>query len=81
MTVRALHELSLVVERGESLGIIGRNGSGKSTLMRLISGQERPTTGAVFASSTPIMPGVNAALMPDLSGHQNVVLGCLAMGM
>ncbi|MFP3580797.1 ABC transporter ATP-binding protein [Arthrobacter sp. SIMBA_036] len=81
VTVRALHELSLVVERGESLGIIGRNGSGKSTLMRLISGQERPTTGAVFASSTPIMLGVNAALMPDLSGHQNVVLGCLAMGM
>ncbi|MEQ4567620.1 ABC transporter ATP-binding protein [Paenarthrobacter sp. CAP02] len=81
ITVRALHELSLVVERGESVGIIGRNGSGKSTLMRLISGQDRPTSGAVFASSTPIMLGVNAALVGDLSGHQNVVLGCLAMGM
>ncbi|SDX17527.1 teichoic acid transport system ATP-binding protein [Arthrobacter sp. cf158] len=81
VTVRALYELSLVVERGESVGIIGRNGSGKSTLMKLISGQVRPSSGAVFASSTPIMLGVNAALMPDLSGHQNVVLGCLAMGM
>ncbi|MFE4080489.1 ABC transporter ATP-binding protein [Paenarthrobacter sp. YIM B13468] len=81
VTVRALYELSLVVERGESVGIIGRNGSGKSTLMKLISGQMRPTSGAIFASSTPIMLGVNAALMPDLSGHQNVVLGCLAMGM
>lgn len=81
VTVRALHELSLIVERGESVGIIGRNGSGKSTLMRLISGQDRPTSGAVFASSTPIMLGVNAALVGDLSGQQNVVLGCLAMGM
>ncbi|WP_314324432.1 ABC transporter ATP-binding protein [Paenarthrobacter ilicis] len=81
VTVQALHELSLVVERGESVGIIGRNGSGKSTLMKLICGQIRPSSGAIFASSTPIMLGVNAALVGDLSGQQNVVLGCLAMGM
>ena len=72
VTVRALHELSLVVERGESVGIIGRNGSGKSTLMKLICGQVRPSSGAVFASSTPIMLGVNAALVGDLSGQQKV---------
>jgi teichoic acid transport system ATP-binding protein len=81
VTVNALNELSLVVERGESVGIIGRNGSGKSTLMKIISGQSKPTSGAVYASSTPIMLGVNAALVPDLSGDQNVILGCLAMGM
>jgi teichoic acid transport system ATP-binding protein len=81
VSVSALKELSLVVERGESVGIIGRNGSGKSTLMKLISGQVAPTEGAIFASSTPILLGVNAALVPELSGDQNVVLGCLAMGM
>lgn len=81
VTVSALKELSLVVERGESVGIIGRNGSGKSTLMKLISGQAAPTDGAVYASSTPVLLGVHAALVPDLSGDQNVVLGCLAMGM
>ncbi|QTF71887.1 ABC transporter ATP-binding protein [Arthrobacter woluwensis] len=79
--VEALNELSLVVERGESVGIIGRNGSGKSTMMKLISGQLTPSSGAVYGSSTPIMLGVNAALVPELSGDQNVVLGCLAMGM
>ncbi|RAX45711.1 ABC transporter ATP-binding protein [Arthrobacter sp. AQ5-06] len=79
--VDALNEISIVVERGESVGIIGRNGSGKSTMMKLISGQESPVSGAVYASSTPIMLGVNAALVPDLSGDQNIVLGCLAMGM
>ena len=81
VTVSALKEISLVVERGESVGIIGRNGSGKSTMMKLISGQVAPTQGGVFASSTPILLGVNAALVPELSGDQNVVLGCLAMGM
>lgn len=80
VTVSALNEISLVVEHGESIGIIGRNGSGKSTLTRLISGQTRPTSGAVYASSTPVMLGVSAALIPELSGDQNIILGCLAMG-
>ncbi|AIY00865.1 ABC transporter, ATP-binding protein [Arthrobacter sp. PAMC 25486] len=81
VTVNALNELSLVVRRGESVGVIGRNGSGKSTLMKLVSGQVRPTSGAIHASSTPIMLGVNAALVPELSGDQNVILGGLAMGL
>ncbi|MBG6181390.1 ABC transporter ATP-binding protein [Arthrobacter sp. CAN_A1] len=80
VTVCALNEMSLLVERGESVGIVGRNGSGKSTLMRLISGQSNPTSGAVYASSIPVMLGVNAALVPELSGDHNIILGCLAMG-
>jgi teichoic acid transport system ATP-binding protein len=79
--VTAVKDLSLVVEHGESVGIIGRNGSGKSTLLKLVGGQVPPTSGAVYATSTPVMLGVNAALLPGLSGDQNIVLGCLAMGM
>jgi len=81
VSVSALSELSLVVEHGESVGIIGRNGSGKSTLLKIVGGQIPPTSGAVYATSTPVMLGVNAALIPGLSGDQNIVLGCLAMGM
>ncbi|OMH24532.1 polysaccharide/polyol phosphate ABC transporter ATP-binding protein [Tersicoccus phoenicis] len=81
VTVSALNEISLVVNHGESVGVIGRNGSGKSTLVKLISGQARPSSGAIYASSTPAMLGVNAALVPSLSGDQNITLGCLAMGM
>ena len=54
VAVNALKEISLIVERGESVGIIGRNGSGKSTIMKLISGQAAPTDGAIYASSTPV---------------------------
>lgn len=79
--VEALKPLSFTVARGESVGVIGTNGSGKSTLMKLITGQMRPTTGHVYATSTPVMLGVNAALVRQVSGEDNIRLGCLAMGM
>jgi teichoic acid transport system ATP-binding protein len=81
VVVRAVAGITLVARAGESIGLIGLNGSGKSTLLRTIAGLERPTRGTVYASSTPVLLGVNAALLPELSGMQNVRLGCLAMGM
>ena len=78
--VRALSGISFVARSGESIGIIGRNGSGKSTLLRVIAGLETPARGTVLAESNPVLLGVNAALMPELSGEQNVRLGLLAMG-
>lgn len=78
--VRALSAVSFVARSGESIGIIGRNGSGKSTLLRVIAGLETPTRGTVLAESTPVLLGVNAALVPELSGERNVILGLLAMG-
>lgn len=81
VTVRALKEISLVVPKGQSLGVVGRNGSGKSTLSQIIAGKLTPTTGTVWASGTPTMLGVNAALIPALSGRENIVLGGLALGM
>lgn len=79
--IRALRELSLVVGEGESLGVVGRNGSGKSTLSKIICGKLMPTTGEVWAKGSPMMLGVNAALVSAISGRQNIILGCLALGM
>src|SRR5690625_4539632 len=79
--VEALKPLSLVVRTGEAVGVIGTNGSGKSTLMKLLTGHLPPTQGAIYATSTPIMLGVNAALVKQISGYDNITLGCLAMGM
>jgi teichoic acid transport system ATP-binding protein len=78
--VHALKGVSFEVREGESIGVIGHNGSGKSTLMRSIAGLTTATRGAVYAASRPALLGVNAALMPDLSGEKNVLLGTLAMG-
>jgi teichoic acid transport system ATP-binding protein len=79
--VEALKPLSFVVETGEAVGVIGTNGSGKSTLMKLLTGHLPLTSGNIYATSTPIMLGVNAALVQTISGHDNITLGCLAMGM
>ncbi|KON74211.1 hypothetical protein M768_08895 [Cellulosimicrobium cellulans F16] len=79
--VRALSGISFVARSGEQIGLVGQNGSGKSTLLRIIAGLERPARGRVLAESNPVLIGVNAALVPDLSGEQNVRLGCLAMGL
>lgn len=79
--VEALKPLTLVVNTGESVGVIGTNGSGKSTLMKMLTGHLPPTSGGIYATSTPIMLGVNAALVKTISGEDNITLGCLAMGM
>ena len=79
--VHALKGVSLVARRGEAIGLIGSNGSGKSTLLLTIAGLLPPTTGAVYTDGQPSLLGVNAALMKDLTGERNVILGCLAAGM
>ncbi|OKL49485.1 polysaccharide/polyol phosphate ABC transporter ATP-binding protein [Boudabousia liubingyangii] len=79
--VNALTNVSFDVRAGEAVGIVGLNGSGKSTLLRVMAGLETPTSGEVKASTLPILLGVSAALVPNLSGIENVRLGCLAMGL
>ena len=50
----ALKSVDLRVEQGEFVGVIGRSGSGKSTLINMITGIDRPTSGAVYVAGTPV---------------------------
>ena len=79
--VHAIRGISFVAYRGDAVGVIGRNGSGKSTLLRAIAGLLPPERGAVYTDGHAALLGVNAALLDDLTGEKNVLLGCLAMGM
>ena len=79
--VHAVRGVSFAAYRGEAIGLIGSNGSGKSTLLRAIAGLLPPERGAVYTTGQPSLLGVNAALMSDLTGERNIILGGLAMGM
>ncbi|MFI6910434.1 ABC transporter ATP-binding protein [Nonomuraea sp. NPDC050394] len=79
--VHAVKGVSFVAYHGDAIGIVGRNGSGKSTLLRAIAGLLPPHAGAVYTDGQPSLLGVNAALMRELTGERNIVLGCYAMGM
>ena len=78
--VHAVKGVSFVVYEGETIGIVGSNGSGKSSLMRAIAGLFPATKGAVYTLGKPTMLGVGAALLPNLSGEKNIMLGGLALG-
>ena len=54
--VKALDDITLDVQRGEILGIIGRSGAGKSTLIRCLNGLERPDRGRVEVLGQDIVP-------------------------
>jgi len=79
--VHAVRGVTFIAYHGDAIGIIGRNGSGKSTLLRAIAGLLPPHKGAVYTRGQPSLLGVNAALMKELTGERNIVLGCYAMGM
>lgn len=48
--IRAVDEITLAVNTGEFVALLGSSGSGKSTLLNLMAGLDRPTTGAIFAN-------------------------------
>src|SRR5262244_4173013 len=52
--VRAVNEVSFVLEEGELVGVMGPNGSGKTTLFNLIAGALRPDAGDIRFAGQPI---------------------------
>lgn len=79
--VYAIRDVSFVAYRGETIGVIGRNGSGKSTLLRSVAGLVPPTRGKVWHAGRAALLGVNAVLLRNLSGRENIRIGLQAMGL
>jgi ABC-type polysaccharide/polyol phosphate transport system ATPase subunit len=78
----ALKDLTLRVERGECVGIIGRNGAGKTTLLSLMLGTISPSEGKVrtIERVTPLLE-LGGGFHPDLTGRENVILNGVLLGL
>ncbi len=86
---RANDDISLVLRRGEILGLLGENGAGKSTLMKILYGLYRPDSGSVFVDGERVeihdpkdavsrgigMVHQHFTLIPRLTVAENIVLG------
>lgn len=78
---RILHDINLVINPGERIGILGRNGAGKSTLIRLISGAEPPTEGAIERHMSVSWPlAFSGGFQGGLTGADNVRFICRIYG-
>jgi len=81
-TFWALKDISLQVQEGEVLGLIGSNGSGKTTLLKLLSRITRPTQGwAEIHGRVGTLLEVGTGFHPELTGRENTFLSGAILGM
>ena len=77
----ALKNVSLHVNKGEVVGLIGSNGAGKSTLLKLVSGVMKPTKGKITVNGA-ISPMIElgAGFDPELTARENIYLNGAVLG-
>ena len=78
----ALRHVNFTVERGETVGIVGRNGSGKSTLLRVIAGIYPPDEGKVSVDGeVSTLFSLGTGFNAELSGRDNIYLDGIMIGL
>ncbi|HVQ78307.1 MAG TPA: ABC transporter ATP-binding protein [Candidatus Binatia bacterium] len=78
----ALQDVSVDIDHGETVGVVGANGSGKSTLLGLIAGVLQPQAGTVDVQGriAPLLE-LGAGFHPELTGRENIVLNGVLLGL
>ncbi len=93
---RALDEISLTISAGEFVSIVGHSGAGKTTLLKMLTAEERPSSGSVFFESTDIHKLINTEmtkfrrrvgavfqdykLLPNKTAYENIAFAMEAAG-
>jgi len=78
----AVNNLCFEVEKGETVGIIGRNGSGKSTLLQMICGTLNPTSGSIKTNGRiAALLELGSGFNPEFTGRENVYMNAALLGL
>jgi lipopolysaccharide transport system ATP-binding protein len=79
---QALDSVSFSLERGKTMGIVGKNGSGKSTLLQIITGTLEPSSGEVVTSGRiGALLELGSGFNPEFSGLENIYFNGLILGL
>jgi ABC-2 type transport system ATP-binding protein len=80
--IEALRDITVTLEYGARVGLVGHNGAGKSTLLRLLSGIYEPTRGVaeVRGRVAPVFD-LGVGMDPEISGFENIMIRGLFLGM
>ena len=82
VTVRAIDDLSLEINEGDRIGLVGHNGSGKTTLLRVLAGIYKPSGGAItIEGRVGTLLDSNAGMDLESTGLENIYLRGYMMGM
>jgi len=80
ITVQALNGITMDIETGDRLALIGANGAGKSTLLKVLAGIYEPTRGQLHASGRiSALLTASIGLNPDATGRENIITRGLFM--
>ena len=78
----ALKDVSLTIQKGESVGIIGNNGAGKSTMLKMITGVAFPTSGEVTVNGrVAALLELTAGFSSEMTGRENIYLKGYLLGL
>ncbi|WJF90107.1 ABC transporter ATP-binding protein [Paraburkholderia bonniea] len=82
VVINALDDVSVTLEHGDRVALVGRNGSGKTTLLRVLAGIYPPTKGKVLIDGrVSALTDMSMGMDMEATGYENVLLRAVVMGL